>query len=395
MEPFRSYLRRSRGGARFWPLARPAIGWPLPVPPGGAPASARDRLLALPPWTLALASALAAAALSVAVIAGGITLLAPEVFSLWPAAGETTASGNFLTLGLCLVAGLALRASGRVGEQAHVPINAVIVHVSLPALTLHTLHRFDFDAAHLGPVLMPWALFGIGAAVFALAGRALRLAPRTIGALMLVGGFGNTSFIGLPMIESLHGRDGMALGLLIDQLGSYLALSTVGLFVATVYAAEGKVTAGGMARRIATFPPFIALALALLLLPVSLPPELRHSLARIGDTVAPLALLSAGLQLRFDTLLRQLRPLCLGLGYKLFACPALVIACLLLVDGGSGAAARVSVIEAAMPPMIGAGVVATQAKLDAPLISAMIGIGIPIGLLTAPLWHWLFGLCVG
>jgi hypothetical protein len=29
------------------------------------------------------------------------------------------------------------------------------------------------------------------------------------------------------MIEALHGRDGLGLGLLIDQLGSYLALSTL------------------------------------------------------------------------------------------------------------------------------------------------------------------------
>jgi malate permease and related proteins len=53
--------------------------------------------------------------------------------------------------------------------------------------------------------------------------------------------------------------------------------------------------------------------------------------------------------------------------------------------------ARVSVIEAAMPPMIGAGIVAAQANLDARLVSALIGIGIPLGLSTAALWFWLFG----
>jgi predicted permease len=50
----------------------------------------------------------------------------------------------------------------------------------------------------------------------------------------MVGGLGNTSFVGLPMIESLHGRDGFGLGLLIDQLGSYLVLTTVGVFVAVM-----------------------------------------------------------------------------------------------------------------------------------------------------------------
>jgi predicted permease len=40
--------------------------------------------------------------------------------------------------------------------------------------------------------------------------------------------------------------------------------------------------------------------------------------------------------------------------------------------------------------MIGAGIVAAQANLDAPLVSTMTGIGIPLGLLTAFGWHWLF-----
>ena len=43
-----------------------------------------------------------------------------------------------------------------------------------------------------------------------------------------------------------------------------------------------------------------------------------------------------------------------------------------------------------MPPMIGAGIVAAEARLDAPLVSTMIGIGIPIGIVTATLWHGAF-----
>ncbi len=276
-------------------------------------------------------------------------------------------------------------------ENAPAAINGVILHVSLPALTLVHLHDFDFSTAQIGPVLMPWLLFAIGAGVFWLAGRWMRLPAPTVGALMLVGGFGNTSFVGLPMIESLHGREGMALGLLIDQLGSYLALSTVGLLVATTYSAEGRVAPVAMLRRVMTFPPFIALVLAVALMPVPFAPEVKTALARIGDTLAPLALISVGLQLRFDALREHLRPLCLGLGYKLFACPALVVVVLLVLDAAPDMARHVSVIEASMPPMIGAGIVAAQANLAPRLVSMMIGVGIPVGLLTAAGWHWFYG----
>lgn len=288
----------------------------------------------------------------------------------------------------CLFAGWLLRRSGRVPENGHQALNAVIVHVALPALTLRTLHGFDFDTGQFWPVLMPWALFGIGAALFWSVGRWMRLPRASVGALTLVGGLGNTSFVGLPMIESLHGRDGLGLGLLIDQLGSYLALSTVGVLAAAIYAADGRPTPRAIARKVLTFPPFVALLAALLLRPLPFPPALDIALGRIGDTLAPLALLSVGMQLRLDTLRQQLRPLGVGLGYKLLACPALVMAVLWLHGADVGAVARVSLIEAAMPPMIGAGIVAAQARLDVPLVTTMIGIGIPLGLATAPLWFW-------
>lgn len=297
---------------------------------------------------------------------------------------------NFVVLLLCLAAGVLLRRGGRLPENAHTVINGVILHVSLPAVTLHYLHRFSFDADHLWPVLMPWGLFLLGAAVFFVLGRALRLPAAQVGALTLVGGFGNTSFVGLPVIETLHGRDGMGLGLLIDQFGSYLALSTLGLAAAALYGAEGPVSPRAMLRRVATFPPFIALVAALLLIPVTFPPVVDQALVRIGDTLAPLAMLSVGLQLRLDALREHARLLCLGLGYKLLVCPAIVVALLWVVNAEAGMVSRVSAISAAMPPMIGAAVVALQANLAPRLVSMLVGLGIPLGLVIAPLWLGLF-----
>jgi len=297
---------------------------------------------------------------------------------------------NFILLVSCLIAGLLLRRFGRVPEGAHITLNTVIIYLALPAVTLHTLHSFQFDSSQLWPVLMPWLLFGIGAVTFWLVGRWLGLGRTSIGALTLVGGLGNTSFVGLPMIESLQGRDGLALGLLIDQLGSYLVLSTVGVFVAALYAADKPSSLAATAAKIARFPPFIALTLALLTRSIPLPAEVDSVLMRIADTLAPLALISVGLQLRFDAIRQKAALLGLGLGYKLLMCPAFVVAILWLCDADIDMTTHVSVIEAAMPPMIGAGIVAAQANLDTPLVSTMIGVGIPLGLSTAVCWHWLF-----
>ena len=300
---------------------------------------------------------------------------------------------NLLMLTVCLLAGMLLRRTGRVGEGAHQAFNVVIVHLVLPAVTLRTLHAFEFDQDHLMPVLMPWLLFAVGALLFWALGRLMGLSREQVGALTLVGGFGNTSFVGLPMIEALHGRDGLGLGLLIDQLGSYLALSTLGVAAAAWYAAGPRIGGREMLRRVLTFPPVIALALALLLLrPLPFSAALEMALARIGDTLAPLALVAVGMQLRLDAIREHAQALALGLGYKLVLAPALVVGLLWTFDAAADMTSRVSVIEAAMPPMIGAGIVAAQAQLAPRLVSMMIGLGIPLGLVTACAWHWGFGL---
>jgi len=48
-----------------------------------------------------------------------------------------------------------------------------------------------------------------------------------------------------------------------------------------------------------------------------------------------------------------------------------------------------TIFEAAMAPMIGASIVAQEHKLDPPLITLMIRIGIPLSFLTLPLWWCL------
>ena len=84
------------------------------------------------------------------------------------------------------------------------------------------------------------------------------------------------------------------------------------------------------------------------------------------------------------------RALALGLGYKLLLGPLLIAAvCLMLLDSSNPEAAfahTVVIFEAAMGPMIGAAVVANHYKLDSGLTSLMVGIGIPMSLLIAPLW---------
>lgn len=297
--------------------------------------------------------------------------------------------GNLLLLILCFTAGILLKQSRRMPDNAPATLNSFIIHVSLPALTLLYLHDLRLSGDVLLIALMAWLLFGLSAGFFWLVGRWLNLPRASVGALILTGGLGNTSFFGLPMIEAYFGESGLTTGIVADQLGSFFVLSILGISVAGIYSA-GRPSAAAIARRIVQFPPFIALLIAVLLLPVDYAPWFSGLLKRLGDTLAPLALLSVGLQLRISQLGALRQNLLIGLGFKLLLAPLLIFLLYVPLLGAHGQAIQITLFEAAMPPMITAAIVASEHDLDPPLATAMVAVGLLLSFVTLTIWHQLW-----
>jgi hypothetical protein len=296
---------------------------------------------------------------------------------------------NFILLGACFLLGILLRWSGRLPDNAAAALNGFVVNISLPALTLTYVHGLTLDTSLILPGLMAWILFGLGCAFFFVAGRLLGFSRATTGGLMLTGGLANTAFIGLPMIQTFYGADYLGLGIFVDQVGSYFVLSTLGILVASVYSSGQAISVRKILRKILLFTPFQAFVLALLLMPFEYPAWLDGLFKQLGATLVPIALVSVGYQLHLSQVRGKAVPLGVGLAFKLVLAPALILLLFAGLLGDRGEVLQVTVFEAAMPPMIGASIVAMDHELDPPLLTLMVGIGIPLAFLTLPLWHRL------
>ncbi len=295
---------------------------------------------------------------------------------------------NLVLLILCFIIGMLLHRSQRLPQNAPTTLNSFIIHVSLPALTLLYIHSMKLSGDVAMIAAMAWLCFALSAGFFGLLGRLLKLSRSTTGALILTGGLGNTSFFGLPMIEAYYGHDQLVTGIIVDQLGSFLVLSTLGITVAGLYS-SGRPTASEIMRRIVLFPPFIALIIALLLIPVEYAPWFTALLKRLGDTLTPLALVSVGFQLRLGHLAGNTRNLAIGLGFKLLLAPLLISLLYVNLLQAHGATIQVTLFEAGMPPMITAAIIATEHDLDPELSSLMVAAGLLLSFATLSGWWWI------
>jgi predicted permease len=290
----------------------------------------------------------------------------------------------FVLLVACLALGTLVARLARPPAGLADALNWWVVNIALPALVLSIVPELPLSADLWFPAAAMWLAFLGGWAVFAAAGRAFGWSGARIGAITLTCGLGNSAFIGLPLVEALRGREALPIAAIADQAGVFLSLAIGGSLVAALYSG-GHVSAASVARRILLFPPFIALIAGLVLGATGgVPQAIQPVITRVGDSLVPLALFSVGLQLKLRLGPGQATAVATGLGWKLALAPGLVWLAG-RAAGIEGDVLEVTVLQAAMAPMISGAILAQQNRLEPALANAVLGLGILLSFLTVPL----------
>lgn len=267
-------------------------------------------------------------------------------------------------------------------------LNRVVLYVCLPAAVLTYVPRLQLDLSLLGIMVTPWLLMLLTLALVSLATRLFKFERHVHAVLLLCVALCNSSFIGYPMVRALLGDHALPYAVVYDQFGTFVLLSTFGLYVLARYSGDTPPSAGQILRRIAMFPPLWALVFALLVMPAEPPRWIASALKNLADAMLPLVMLAVGLTIQLRLSRAELTPLGVGLLLKLLVLPAAALP-LSWAFGLQGEMLRVNVLETAMPTMITAAALAISHRLAPRLAAAMVGYGIVLSLVTLPAWVWV------
>lgn len=285
----------------------------------------------------------------------------------------------------------------RVLHTAHVPIlNGLVINVTLPALIFLALVRAPTLPA--SDARLPAALWIAEAVTMLLAyglGRCLRLPHPAVGALMIVGVFGNTAFLGYPITLSLVPNQ-FPVTVLLDEFGCVVILYLCGAVIGGAFGSQGGDWRGAILR-FARSPLFVSVvaALAVRLLPLphgilALPgvqavgTVLSQCLSYLSQGTTPLILLGVGVALRPGAARAAPGAALVPCLLKLVICPlAMWSACRLL--GFHGDLLRVGVLQASMPTSVLASVLCAHNDMEGPLAVGVVFLTTILSLVTLPL----------
>ena len=283
-----------------------------------------------------------------------------------------------------------LLASGYLAKRTKViPQNQLIIFIdfvlvfAMPALIFDKVYHVNIDF-HLFSVIA----CGLGANFAAMLiafglGRLLGFSKATTASMALLSMFGNTLFMGLPVLQGILGDDIANEVILYDQMVTCVPIAFLGPFILS-YAAPSNVSLIANAFKIMKFPPFLALVAGLLAKNLEIPDFLFAPLRLFSGAVVPVALFAVGLGLGFNTVRSSYKSTALVVFLRMVVAPCFFVAFAWVFGLEFSPSYMAGLIETAMPPTVVASAMILKAKLDSNLAISAIAVGMCFTFVVIP-----------
>lgn len=294
-----------------------------------------------------------------------------------------------LSLAPIVALGWVLRHVWGDAENIRQAINKLVINLLLPALVFKSIMSYPIDRSFIAIPIVSFMTIGSSVIISLIVVHFLRIPNRTKGAFILAAGFGNVTFLGLPLLQGVFPGAMLQVAkdaILYEVTQSILAL-TFGVLLAIYFGSNERLSPWQVLKESLKLPPLIVLLVAVgwRLLGLPDPTVLITASSILSMGIAGLMLMSLGIALNFrrSSLMLLAIPVVL---IKLSFGPVLMAQLLPLV-GLNGLDAQALTLEAAMPTGLISLVIASRYKLDERNLAFFILVDTLVSVVSLPLVH--------
>ncbi len=312
-----------------------------------------------------------------------------------------TLLGSLFILVTLVLLALLLRNRRILSTEHQTLFSRLVTDFSLPALIFVNLSSRTFEAEKLLPAAIMLGTILIACSLGFAAGKLLKMDKKSLGAFVLVSGWGSSSTLGYALIMQVFNNDAEAMqdAMIISELGAGIPIFLLAIPIAMYFGREHTESKSVLVSVAEFFrsPIFIALVLGIGLSFLKLPSDngivetVYNLLTIIGNSLEVFTAFAIGLMLLKIPVRHLLPPIAALFCINLIAEPLIALGCARLFCLPK-LEEEVLVIEAAMPAGAVAAVIAARYGCNGALASALTIAMYILSIGTIPLIYLLMTL---
>ena len=287
--------------------------------------------------------------------------------------------------------GYLLSRLGMIKKQHTEAMTLIITTVTYPCLVIDAMQmEYSTEVINNCKVLVVlfFAIISISLIISKLVVRFVNLPPAQSNVLAFMMTFGNTGFLGLPVLNGLFGKEAVFYGALCDSTFDLLMMSVGVALIRMAAAGETKINIKEALKSFIN-PCFIGVIIGLILYvcKITLPAIVGGPVASIGAVTSPLAMMVVGSHLgriRFRELFTNKYAYLICV-LKLLLAPAMAILLVKIFLGLGSLFTTVIILESAMPCAMFAVILSERYKADVEFATKGVMMTTFVSLITIPL----------
>lgn len=266
----------------------------------------------------------------------------------------------------------------------------IVIYFIFPIFIIYKVHFLEFSEDIFLVISFACIAFILGIVFSYIFAKGFKINANSATMIAMSVAFGNTSFLGFAFIDSYYGTYALSLAIFYDQV-NMLLLALLSPFICTFGNENEKFSLKKTLISVITFPPTIAFVIALASKGIVLPEVVSIFLEEVSLVLVPIIMFAIGMRFEFSDVKGKEKEIGIIILISMFLIPlTLYMGSLLFLENSIGL--KVSIMEAAMPPMVMATVIAIRAGLDEKLGMGALGIGMILSFLIIPMYHYILSL---